>query len=65
LNTLINLNKARKARLREQTRTIADQNVVLHGRTKAQRVTEMAQNEKAAKMLDQHQMDDDPSGDEI
>jgi phage protein D len=48
----INLNKARKAQLRAAEKAQADANALKHGRTKAQRLLEAAQGEKARRALD-------------
>jgi hypothetical protein len=50
--TVVNLNKARKAKAREQDKTRADANAVKFGRTKAQKDLERAKAEKAARDLD-------------
>jgi hypothetical protein len=51
--TVINLNTARKDRNRATEKARADENAVKHGRTKAQRLLETMQAEKARKTLDQ------------
>ena len=56
----VNLNKHRKAKARAEARAKSDENAVKFGRTKAQRLLEAAQSEKAramldAKMLDEHE----------
>jgi hypothetical protein len=48
----VNLNKARKARDRAAEKARADANALKHGRTKAQRLLEAAQTEKARRALD-------------
>jgi phage protein D len=48
----VNLNKARKARDRAAAKAQADANALRHGRTKAQRLLEAAQTEKARRALD-------------
>ena len=48
----VNLNKARKARDRAAGKARADANALKHGRTKAQRLLEAAQAEKARRALD-------------
>ncbi len=49
----VNLNKARKARDRAAEKAQADANAVKHGRTKAERLLEAAQADKARRALDQ------------
>lgn len=48
----VNLNRARKARDRAEEKRRADENAAKHGRTKAQRLLEAAQSEKARRALD-------------
>lgn len=48
----VNLNKARKARDRAEDKRQADENAARHGRSKAQRLLEAAQGEKARMALD-------------
>lgn len=48
----VNLNKARKARDRAAEKAQADANALKHGRTKAERLLEAAQAEKARRALD-------------
>ena len=47
-----NLNKVRKARDRAAEKAQADANALKHGRTKAERLLEAAQAEKARRALD-------------
>ena len=51
--SVVNLNKARKARDRAEEKAQADANALKHGRTKAERLLEAAQAEKARRALDQ------------
>ena len=56
----VNLNKHRKAKARAEARAKADENAIKFGRTKAERLLEAAQSDKAramldAKMLDEHE----------
>ncbi|WP_210526744.1 DUF4169 family protein [Rubellimicrobium arenae] len=51
--SVVNLNKARKARDRATEKAQADANAVKHGRTKAERLLEAARAEKAKRALDQ------------
>ena len=50
--TVVNLNKARKAKARAKDKAQADANAVKFGRTKAERELDRAQAEKAARELD-------------
>ncbi|MBM7067890.1 DUF4169 family protein [Actibacterium sp. 188UL27-1] len=52
----INLNRARKARARQEKRQKADENAVIHGRTKAQKATDDAARESLQKHLDQQNL---------
>ena len=53
----INLNKARKAKLRAGKRAQADENAVKFGRTKAQRRVEEADKARSLQHLDHHRRD--------
>ena len=55
----INLNKARKAKAREDAKARANENAVKHGRTKAQRLLEATQQEQASKRLSQLKFEDE------
>ncbi len=55
----INLNKARKAKAREDAKSRADENAVKFGRTKAQRLLEATQQEQASKRLSQLKFEDE------
>ena len=57
MNTPINLNKARKARLRADKHAKADENALKFGRSKAQRQVEDTDKSRAAQHLDQHRRD--------
>ena len=48
----VNLNRARKARVREEARRLADANAARFGRTKAERLLEAARSERARRALD-------------
>ncbi len=50
----VNLNRARKAKARADAAAKADENVVRHGRTKAQKTLDKARAQKQRQMLDQH-----------
>jgi hypothetical protein len=49
----INLNKARKVKARADKETAAAANRVKHGRTKAEKLADKAQADRAARKLDQ------------
>lgn len=53
----INLNKARKARARADTKVRADRNAVKFGRTKAEKERDRAEAEAAARSLDDKKRD--------
>jgi phage protein D len=55
----VNLNKARKARERAEAKGQADANALRHGRTKAQRLLEATQAEKARRVLDQSRFEEE------
>jgi hypothetical protein len=55
---IINLNRARKARAREDAGQQAAANRAAHGRTKGQRQTTEAERERAARLLDGHKRED-------
>ena len=57
--SVTNLNRARKARDRAEEKAQADANALKHGRTKAQRLLEAAQAEKAKRSLDQSKFEDE------
>lgn len=59
MNEPVNLNRFRKARKRAEKRATADENARRFGRTKAERMLEAARDEKAARMLDGHYLDDE------
>lgn len=56
--TPINLNQVRKDRTRAAEKARADANAAKFGRTKAQRLLEVAQAEQARKRLDQAKFDE-------
>lgn len=58
MKDVVNLNKARKTRVRAEAKKVADQNALKFGRTKAQRLLEAAQAEKARKALDDAQFEE-------
>ncbi len=57
--SVLNLNRARKALDRAKEKAQADANATKHGRTKAQRLLEAAQAEKARRALDQAKFEDE------
>ncbi|SLN21062.1 hypothetical protein PSA7680_00787 [Pseudoruegeria aquimaris] len=61
---IINLNRARKARARDEKRKAADANALRHGLTKAQKAALKAEKQRAETALDQHRTDakDTPEG---
>ncbi|MEL6172393.1 MAG: DUF4169 family protein [Pseudomonadota bacterium] len=54
----VNLNQFRKAKARAEKRANADENAVKFGRTKAQRLVEKAEAEKARKTIDEHRREE-------
>ncbi len=52
--TLVNLNKARKEKLRAEKRKKADENAVKFGRSKADRAADQTANTRADTHLDNH-----------
>ena len=56
---VVNLRRARKDRQRAEDKARADENAARHGLTKAERLRQAAQTDKAARMLDQHKRDED------
>ena len=59
---LVNLNRARKAKARQDAQTRAAQNRVAFGRTKAEKDLARAQAEKARRDLDAARLDPKPDG---
>ncbi len=59
MSEIVNLNHARKARARDEKRVTADANAAKFGRTKAERIAQVAISDKASKMLDQHMLDEE------
>ena len=55
----VNLNRARKARAREEARRRADANAARHGRTKAERQAEAAEAERLARRHEEHRRTDE------
>jgi len=56
---IVNLNRARKSRARDEKQKAAQVNAVKFGRTKAERLFDVMRDEKARKMLDQHEMEEE------
>ena len=56
---VVSLSRARKTREREDKRRQADANAAKHGRTKADKVADAAEANKAERDLDGHRRDDD------
>ncbi len=50
----VNLNRARKERMRAEAKRQADANAVKFGRTKAEKRLDEARTDEAARKLDQH-----------
>jgi len=55
----INLNTARKAKARADSKIRADQNAAKFGRTKAQRLLEATETDKMRQALDAHRFDEE------
>ena len=55
----VNLNRARKQRARDAKRVAAGENAAKHGQSKADRALQASRSEKAARLLDQHQLDEE------
>lgn len=58
-NNVVGLGKVRKARERDLRKTVAEENAVKFGRTKAQKVLEATQSEQARKMLDSNRIEEE------
>lgn len=59
MTNVTNLNRFRKDKARAEKRAQADANAAKHGRTKAQKLLEAAQAEKAKAFLDQSKFEDE------
>lgn len=57
---IVNLNRFRKDKARQDRRTEADANAAKHGRTRAQKTREAADAARARIQLDGKRRDDDP-----
>ncbi|MBV7379627.1 DUF4169 family protein [Maritimibacter dapengensis] len=58
MKNVTNLNRFRKARLRDSKRAVADENAVKFGRTKAEKRLADARQDKAARDLEGHKRDE-------
>lgn len=58
MGEIVNLNRARKDRVKAEYRSRASANRVAHGRTKAERQAAAKENERAARLLDGQKLDD-------
>ena len=58
--SIVNLNKARKARAKQDKRARADANAVKFGRSKAQKTAEAADNAAKAARIDGHRLSNKP-----
>ena len=58
MNRIVNLRQARKARDRSEAESKAAANRALHGRTKAQKKADKAEQERLARMVDGARLDD-------
>ena len=59
MNKPINLNRIRKERARDEARERANENAARHGISKAEKVLTAARSERAARILDQHKVDEE------
>lgn len=57
--SVVNLNKARKARAKIEARQTADENAIKFGRNKSERIAIAAQSEKMRAKLDQLKFEDE------
>jgi hypothetical protein len=57
--SVINLNKARKARQRAEAQAKAEENRVRFGRTKAEKLKSSAEADRSARDLDGHRREDE------
>lgn len=58
-NNVVGLGKVRKARERDLSKAVADENAVKFGRTKAQKILEATKSEQARKMLDSNRIEEE------
>ena len=59
MGNVVNLNRARKARARAEARTIADANRAKFGRTKAEKVRDRIEKDRAEALLDGAKLEGD------
>jgi hypothetical protein len=59
---IVNLRQARKRAARAERERVAAENRAVHGRSKAERLSEAAEKRRDAAALDGHRRDDEPSG---
>lgn len=62
MTNVVNLNKFRKTKDRQDRRATADENAIKFGRTKSQKQSDKAAQDKANRHLEGHNMSD-PDGD--
>ena len=55
---VINLNRARKKRARDEARTKADENAIRFGRNRSEKVCDQAENKRKRDLLDNHKLID-------
>jgi hypothetical protein len=60
MTKVVNLNKFRKRKAREEQEKRAEVNRRLHGRTKAERARDAAQKERLEKQVDGKRLEDSP-----
>jgi hypothetical protein len=60
---IVNLRLARKRKAREESERAAEQNRLLHGRTKAEKTRDRDESEKTASFLDGHRREPPSPGD--
>lgn len=58
MGEIVNLNRARKDRVKAEDRSRASANRVAHGRTKAEKQAAAKENERAVRLLDGQKLDD-------
>lgn len=58
MGDIVNLRTARKRKAREQDAKVAEQNRILHGRSRAQKLAESIASERAVTQLEGHRLDD-------
>lgn len=60
---IVNLRQARKRKAREESAREAEQNRLLHGRTKAEKTRDRTESEKTVSFLDGHRREPPSPGD--